>query len=96
MYGLVRLQKSDRGCPTVAISQSRIPITRGSVLWKTKAQAAVVDADTKEPVGELPHFDDMVNFFSQKSTGCPTVAISQSRIPITRGSVLWKIMLSIL
>ncbi|KAJ5339847.1 hypothetical protein MYU51_020629 [Penicillium brevicompactum] len=34
----------------------------------SKAQAAVVDADTKEPVGELPHFDDMVTFFSQKST----------------------------
>lgn len=34
----------------------------------SKAQAAVVDADTKEPVGELPHFDDMVQFFAQKST----------------------------
>ncbi|KAF9249704.1 hypothetical protein DTO013E5_4311 [Penicillium roqueforti] len=34
----------------------------------SKAQAAVVDADTKKPVGELPHFDDMVKFFSQKST----------------------------
>ncbi|KAJ5170889.1 Aminoglycoside phosphotransferase [Penicillium coprophilum] len=34
----------------------------------SKAQAAVVDADTKEPVGELPHFDDMVKFFAQKST----------------------------
>jgi hypothetical protein len=31
IYGLVRLQKSDSGWPTVAISQSRIPITRGSV-----------------------------------------------------------------
>lgn len=34
----------------------------------SKAQAAVVDADTKEPVGELPHFDDMVQFFARKST----------------------------
>ncbi|KAJ5502876.1 hypothetical protein N7463_005750 [Penicillium fimorum] len=34
----------------------------------SKAQAAVVDADTKEPVGELPHFNDMVTFFAQKST----------------------------
>ncbi|KAJ5803604.1 uncharacterized protein N7503_006054 [Penicillium pulvis] len=34
----------------------------------SKAQAAVVDADTKEPVGELPYFDDMVRFFAQKST----------------------------
>lgn len=34
----------------------------------SKAQAAVVDVDTKEPVGELPHFDDMVTFFSQKNT----------------------------
>ncbi|KAJ5143576.1 uncharacterized protein N7515_002363 [Penicillium bovifimosum] len=33
----------------------------------SKAQAAVVDVDTKEPVGELPHFNDMVAFFSQKS-----------------------------
>ncbi|KAJ5543839.1 hypothetical protein N7494_005118 [Penicillium frequentans] len=34
----------------------------------SKAQAAVVDADTKEPVGELPYFDEMVQFFAQKST----------------------------
>ncbi|KAJ5824645.1 Aminoglycoside phosphotransferase [Penicillium robsamsonii] len=34
----------------------------------SKAQAAVVDADTKEPVGELPYFNDMVTFFAQKST----------------------------
>jgi aminoglycoside phosphotransferase (APT) family kinase protein len=34
----------------------------------SKAQAQVVDADTKEPVGELPHFDDMVRFFAQKTT----------------------------
>lgn len=34
----------------------------------SKAQAQVVDADTKEPVGELPHFDDMVGFFAHKAT----------------------------
>ena len=34
----------------------------------SKAQAQVIDVDTKEPVGELPHFDDMVRFFSQKAT----------------------------
>ncbi|KAJ6119220.1 hypothetical protein N7523_003500 [Penicillium sp. IBT 18751x] len=34
----------------------------------SKAQAQVVDADTKEPVGELPHFEDMVRFFTQKTT----------------------------
>ena len=34
----------------------------------SKAQAQVVDADTNEPVGELPHFNDMVRFFSQKAT----------------------------
>ncbi|KAJ5115447.1 hypothetical protein NUU61_001206 [Penicillium alfredii] len=34
----------------------------------SKAQSQVVDADTKEPVGELPHFGDMVQFFSQKTT----------------------------
>ena len=34
----------------------------------SKAQAAVIDKDTHEPVGELPHFTDMVTFFSQKST----------------------------
>lgn len=32
----------------------------------SKTQAQVADADTKEPVGELPHFDDMVRFFSHK------------------------------
>ena len=34
----------------------------------SKAQAQVVDVDTQEPVGELPHFDDMVQFFSYKPT----------------------------
>lgn len=34
----------------------------------SRAQAQVQDKDTKEPVGELPHFGDMVRFFSQKST----------------------------
>ncbi|KAJ5720231.1 uncharacterized protein N7483_008165 [Penicillium malachiteum] len=34
----------------------------------SKAQAAVVDADTKEPVGDLPYFDNMVRFFAQKTT----------------------------
>jgi aminoglycoside phosphotransferase (APT) family kinase protein len=34
----------------------------------SNAQAAVLDVDTKEPVGELPHFKDMVAFFSNKST----------------------------
>ncbi|KAJ5485520.1 hypothetical protein N7539_005508 [Penicillium diatomitis] len=34
----------------------------------SQAQSEVLDKDTKEPVGELPHFKDMVNFFSQKST----------------------------
>lgn len=33
----------------------------------SKAQAAALDADTKEPVGDIPHFQDMVNFFSDKS-----------------------------
>jgi aminoglycoside phosphotransferase (APT) family kinase protein len=34
----------------------------------SKAQSQVLDQDTKEPVGELPHFKDMVQFFAQKST----------------------------
>lgn len=34
----------------------------------SKAQAQVLDKDTQEPVGELPHFEDMVGFFSQKAT----------------------------
>ncbi|OGE49471.1 hypothetical protein PENARI_c021G10818 [Penicillium arizonense] len=34
----------------------------------SNAQAQVLDVDTKEPVGELPHFKDMVTFFSNKST----------------------------
>src|SRR5690606_9248890 len=33
----------------------------------SKAQAQAQDVDTKEPVGELPHFADMVRFFSDKS-----------------------------
>ena len=31
-------------------------------------QAASVDVDTQKPVGPIPHFPDMVEFFSQKST----------------------------
>ncbi|KAI9931566.1 hypothetical protein ASPWEDRAFT_25563 [Aspergillus wentii DTO 134E9] len=32
------------------------------------AQSQAVDVETKEPVGELPHFKDMVAFFSNKAT----------------------------
>ncbi|EHY61002.1 putative acyl-CoA dehydrogenase IBR3 [Exophiala dermatitidis] len=34
----------------------------------SKAQAAAVDVDTNVPVGDIPHFDEMVEFFKQKST----------------------------
>jgi len=34
----------------------------------SKAQAAVEDVDTHKPVGDIPHFNDMVAFFKQKST----------------------------
>jgi aminoglycoside phosphotransferase (APT) family kinase protein len=34
----------------------------------SKAQAEAVDVDTKKPVGDIPHFDEMVRFFKQKST----------------------------
>ncbi|OJJ47894.1 hypothetical protein ASPZODRAFT_131494 [Penicilliopsis zonata CBS 506.65] len=34
----------------------------------SRAQAQAVDVETKEPVGELPHFADMVQFFSNKTT----------------------------
>ncbi|KAL2007933.1 hypothetical protein VTN00DRAFT_7915 [Thermoascus crustaceus] len=34
----------------------------------SKSQAQAVDVDTKIPVGELPHFSDMVRFFSNKTT----------------------------
>jgi len=33
----------------------------------SKAQAEVEDADTKIPVGDIPHFGEMVSFFKQKS-----------------------------
>jgi aminoglycoside phosphotransferase (APT) family kinase protein len=33
----------------------------------SQAQAQAVDVDTKEPVGELPHFQENVRFFSDKS-----------------------------
>lgn len=32
----------------------------------TKAQAETVDVETKEPVGQIPHIEDMLNFFRQK------------------------------
>lgn len=31
------------------------------------AQSRAIDIDTKIPVGKIPHFDDMVSFFSQSS-----------------------------
>jgi len=34
----------------------------------SKTQAAVEDVDTHKPVGDIPHFNDMVAFFKQKST----------------------------
>ncbi|KAL1988108.1 hypothetical protein VTN96DRAFT_1139 [Rasamsonia emersonii] len=34
----------------------------------SESQAQAVDVDTKEPVGPLPHFGDMVRFFSNKAT----------------------------
>ncbi|KAK5086603.1 hypothetical protein LTR64_000587 [Lithohypha guttulata] len=33
----------------------------------SRAQAAAVDVDTKEPVGDLPHFQEFCDFFSDKS-----------------------------
>lgn len=33
----------------------------------SKAQAAAKDADTNEPVGDIPHFQKMVDFFSDQS-----------------------------
>lgn len=33
----------------------------------SKAQAAAVDVDTKKPVGDIPHFQEMLDFFKQKS-----------------------------
>lgn len=34
----------------------------------SKVQAQTVDVDTKEPVGDLPHFEDMIRIFSNKKT----------------------------
>jgi len=34
----------------------------------SEAQAKAVDVDTKEPVGKIPHYDDMVAFFGNPST----------------------------
>lgn len=34
----------------------------------SKVQAETVDVDTKVPVGDIPHFHEMVDFFKQKST----------------------------
>ncbi|KAF9889478.1 hypothetical protein FE257_007381 [Aspergillus nanangensis] len=34
----------------------------------SKAQASAVDVESKEPVGDLPHFGEMVQFFSNKAT----------------------------
>lgn len=33
-----------------------------------EAQAKAVDVDTKEPVGKIPHFDGMIEFFREPST----------------------------
>ncbi|OAX81948.1 hypothetical protein ACJ72_03707 [Emergomyces africanus] len=41
-------------------------ISTFSVISKTQAKA--VDVDTKIPVGEIPHFNDMIRFFSNKTT----------------------------
>lgn len=38
--------------------------TFGSV---SKAQAAAIDVESKEPVGDIPYFQDMVNFFGDKA-----------------------------
>jgi len=34
----------------------------------SKAQAQAVDVDTKEPVGDLPHFEEMIRIFSNPKT----------------------------
>jgi aminoglycoside phosphotransferase (APT) family kinase protein len=43
---------------------------RQTAIFKTisKTQAQAIDADTKIPVGELPGFDEMVEFFGNKAT----------------------------
>ena len=32
----------------------------------SKAQAAAVDVDTKEPVGQIPHIDEILEYFRDK------------------------------
>lgn len=39
----------------------------GTFTTVSKAQAQAVDVESKEPVGDLPHFMDMVRFFSDKA-----------------------------
>lgn len=34
----------------------------------SKSQAQAVDVETKEPVGKLPHFAEMIRFFANKAT----------------------------
>ena len=34
----------------------------------SEAQASTRDVDSKEPVGKVPHFDDMVAFFERKDS----------------------------
>lgn len=34
----------------------------------SKAQAATLDIETKEPVGEIPHIEEILSFFSDKKS----------------------------
>lgn len=37
----------------------------------SKAQAAAIDVESQEPVGDIPHFDEMIEFFKNKSQQPP-------------------------
>lgn len=42
--------------------------SRQVATWRTicNAQAAITDVETREPVGPLPHFDEMMDFFADE------------------------------
>ncbi|KAK8049465.1 acyl-CoA dehydrogenase family member 11 [Apiospora phragmitis] len=53
-----------------------------------EAQARAVDADTKKPVGQLPHFDELLAFFSGSGGGGDNDSKRKTNQPRDRGTLI--------
>lgn len=84
---LHRVRPGDVGLETYGKSQGFYD--RQLATWRQicEAQARAVDADTQKPVGQLPHFDELLAFFSGDK-GTTTTTTTTKNQPRDRGTLI--------